>query len=150
MVNVPSITIRGWDRNKTIIDGEFERGNGVLVAGVDGVVVENLTARNALLNGFYWATVEGYRGSYLTAYNNGDYGVYAFDAVDGVLDNSYASGSPDAGFYIGQCYPCDAIVDNVISENNGLGYSGTNSGGSLYITSSIFRNNKGGLSLIHI
>ena len=82
VVNVPSITIRGWDRNKTIIDGEFERGNGVLVAGVDGVVVENLTARNALLNGFYWATVEGYRGSYLTAYNNGDYGVYAFDAVD--------------------------------------------------------------------
>ena len=55
-------------------------------------------------------------------------------------------GSPDAGFYIGQCYPCDAIVDNVISENNGLGYSGTNSGGSLYITSSIFRNNKGGLA----
>ena len=139
VVNVPSITIRGWDRNNTIIDGEFERGNGVLVAGVDGVVIENLTARNALLNGFYWATVKGYRGSYLTAYNNGDYGVYAFDAVDGVLEHSYASGSPDAGFYIGQCYPCDAIVNNVISENNGLGYSGTNSGGSLYI-----------LSLIHI
>ena len=146
VVNVPSITIRGWDRNTTIIDGEFERGNGVLVAGVDGVVIENITARNALLNGFYWATVKGYRGSYLTAYNNGDYGVYAFDAVDGVLDHSYASGSPDAGFYIGQCYPCDAIVNDVISENNGLGYSGTNSGGSLYIVSSVFKNNKGGLA----
>ena len=146
IVNVPSITIRGWDRNKTIIDGEFERGNGILVAGVDGVTIENITARNALLNGFYWATVRGYRGSYLTAYNNGDYGVYAFDAVDGVLDHSYATGSPDAGFYIGQCYPCDAIVNNVVSEYNGLGYSGTNSGGSLYITSSIFRNNKGGLA----
>ena len=81
VVNVPSITIRGWDRNNTIIDGEFERGNGVLVAGVDGVVIENITARNALLNGFYWATVKGYIGSYLTAYNNGDYGVYAFDAL---------------------------------------------------------------------
>ena len=146
VVNVPSITIRGWDRNNTIIDGEFERGNGVLVAGVDGVAIENITARNALLNGFYWATVKGYRGSYLTAYNNGDYGVYAFDAVDGVLEHSYASGSPDAGFYIGQCYPCDAIVNNVISENNGLGYSGANSGGSLYIISSVFRNNKGGLA----
>ena len=109
-------------------------------------MIENITARNALLNGFYWATVKGYRGSYLTAYNNGDYGVYAFDAVDGVLEHSYASGSPDAGFYIGQCYPCDAIVNNVISENNGLGYSGTNSGGSLYIISSVFRNNKGGLA----
>ena len=67
VVNVPSITIRGWDRNTTIIDGEFERGNGILIAGVDGVVIENITARNALLNGFYWATVKGYRGSYLTA-----------------------------------------------------------------------------------
>jgi len=145
VVNVPSITIRGWDRNTTIIDGEFERGNGIQVVGVDGVAIENLTARNALLNGFYWATTEGYRGSYLTAYNNGDYGIYAFDSVDGVIEHSYASGSPDAGFYIGQCYPCDAIVNNVISENNGLGYSGTNSGGSLYIINSIFRNNKGGI-----
>ena len=145
VVNVPSITIRGWDRNTTIIDGEFERGNGIQVVGVDGVVLENLTARNALLNGFYWATAEGYRASYLTAYNNGDYGIYAFDSVDGVIEHSYASGSPDAGFYIGQCYPCDAIVNNVISENNGLGYSGTNSGGSLYIINSIFRNNKGGI-----
>ncbi len=145
VVNVPSITIRGWERNTTIIDGEFERGNGIQVVGVDGVAIENLTARNALLNGFYWATSEGYRASYLTAYNNGDYGIYAFDSVDGVIEHSYASGSPDAGFYIGQCYPCDAIVNNVISENNGLGYSGTNSGGSLYIINSIFRNNKGGI-----
>ena len=146
IVNVPSLIIRGVDRNKTIVDGEFERANGFLVAGVDGVAIENITARNALLNGFYWATVEGYRGSYLTAYNNGDYGIYAFDAVDGVLEHSYASGSPDAGFYIGQCYPCDAVINNVISENNGLGYSGTNSGGDLYIINSIFRNNKGGIA----
>lgn len=146
VVNVPSLTIRGRNRNTTIIDGEFERANGILVAGVDGVAIENLTARNALLNGFYWATVTGYRGSYLTAYNNGDYGMYAFDSVDGVFEHSYASGSPDAGFYIGQCYPCNAIINNVISENNGLGYSGTNSGGSLYILSSIFRNNKGGIA----
>ena len=86
IVNVPSLTIRGVDRNKTIVDGEFERANGFLVAGVDGVALENITARNALLNGFYCATGEGYRGSYLTAYNNGDYGVYAFDAVDGVIN----------------------------------------------------------------
>jgi len=145
VVNVPSLTLRGWDRNTTIIDGEFQRGNGIQVVGVDGVVIENLTARNALLNGFYWASVEGYRGSYLTAYNNGDYGVYAFDSVDGIIEHSYASGSPDAGFYIGQCYPCNAVINDVISENNGLGYSGTNSGGSLYIINSIFRNNKGGI-----
>ena len=69
VVRTPSITIRGIDRNEVIIDGEFEKANGIIVAGVDGVAVENITARNALLNGFYWATSEGYRASYVTAYN---------------------------------------------------------------------------------
>ena len=146
VVRTPSLTIRGVDRNEVIIDGEFEKANGIIVAGVDGVAVENITARNALLNGFYWATAEGYRASYVTAYNNGDYGIYAFDSVDGIIEHSYASGSPDAGFYIGQCYPCKAVINNVISENNGLGYSGTNAGGDLYIISSIFRNNMGGIA----
>ena len=92
VVRTPSITIRGIDRNEVIIDGEFEKANGIIVAGVDGVAVENITARNALLNGFYWATSEGYRASYVTAYNNGDYGIYAFDSVDGIIEHSYASG----------------------------------------------------------
>ena len=146
VVRTPSLTIRGVDRNTVIVDGEFERANGFLVAGVDGVAIENITARNTLLNGFYWATAEGYRASYVTAYNNGDYGVYAFDSVDGIIEHSYASGSPDAGFYIGQCDPCRAVINNVISENNGLGYSGTNSSGELYIVSSVFRNNMGGIA----
>jgi hypothetical protein len=104
-----------------------------------------MTARNYTSNGFYWTGVTGYRGSYLTAYRNGDYGIYAFDSVTGQLDNSLGSGSPDAGFYIGECYPCDAVIDNVISEYNGLGYSGTNSGGELYIINSTFRNNRAGI-----
>lgn len=39
-------------------------------------------------NGFYWTSVKGYRGSYLTAYNNGDYGIYSYSATDGQFDNS--------------------------------------------------------------
>lgn len=140
-VTTPSLILRGIDRNKTILEGEFIRANGIMVLGADGVSVENMTFRNYTLNGVYWTGVKGYHGNYLTAYNNGDYGVYAFDSVDGLLENSYASGSPDSGFYIGQCYPCDAIIYNVIAENNALGYSGTNSGGNLYILSSIWRNN---------
>ena len=34
--------------------------------GADGVVVENMTARNYTVNGFFWTGVDGYRGSYLT------------------------------------------------------------------------------------
>jgi hypothetical protein len=144
-VTTPDITIRGLDRNEVILDGEFEKDNGIRVLETDGVVIENMTAKDYTANGFFWTGAERYRGSYLTAINNGDYGIYAFDSTVGTLEHSLGSGSPDAGFYIGQCYPCDALVDDVIGENNGLGYSGTNSGGNLLIVNSTFRHNRAGI-----
>jgi len=144
-VVTPGLTIRGLDRNATILDGEFTRDNGVRVLDADNVTVQNMTARNYTGNGFYWTGVEGYHGSYLTAYRNGDYGIYAFDSVRGQFDHSYASGSPDAGFYIGECFPCDAAILDVVSEYNGLGYSGTNSGGNLVIARSEFAFNRAGV-----
>jgi len=141
----PYLTIRGEDRNTTILDGEFEEANGIFVVKAKGVAVENLTARNYTKNGFYWTGVDGYRGSYLTAIRNGDYGLYAFESVNGQFDNSYASGSPDAGFYIGGCQPCNAVIHNVVAEWNGLGYSGTNAGGNLVIAESVFRYNRAGI-----
>ena len=143
-VTTPSIVIRGVDRNETIVDGEFVRGNGIAIYA-DAVAVENMTARNAVLNGFFWTGITGFRGAWLTAYNNGDYGIYAFDASDGLLEDSYASGSPDSGFYIGECYPCRIVIRRVTAEHNALGYSGTNSGGEMYVVSSIWRNNRVGI-----
>jgi len=141
-VTTPSITLRGTERNRVVLDGEFQRANGILVFA-NAVAVENLTVRHYTLNGILWSGVTGYRGSYLTAVNNGDYGIYAFDSYEGVLDHSYGSGSPDAGFYIGGCHPCKTILDSVIAERNGGGYSGTNSGGDLYVINSIWRDNRG-------
>lgn len=144
-VTTPSITIRGVNRNSVILDGKFTLGTGIMV-GANAVAIENMTARNYTLNGFYWTGIKGFRGSYLTAYNNGDYGIYAFGASDGVFEHSYASGSPDSAFYIGQCYPCRAILDDVTGEYSGLGYSGTNSGGEMYIVRSRFLHNRTGVS----
>ena len=73
-MTTPELTIRGLDRNEVILDGEFELDNGIRVLGAGGVAVENMTARNYTFNGFFWTGVDGYRGSYLTAYRNGDYG----------------------------------------------------------------------------
>ena len=143
-VETENLTIRGLDRNEVILDGGFELENGIRVLA-DGVSIENMTAQNYTTNGFFWTGVTGYRGSYLTAFRNGDYGVYSFDATKGQLEHIWASGSPDAGVYIGQCYPCDAVIDDVVSEYNGLGYSGTNSGGNLLIVNSIFRFNRAGM-----
>ena len=133
-VTTPSLVIRGVDRNEVVIDGQFVRGNGFLVLS-DGVAIENMTSRNNLTNGFFWTGVTGFRGSYLTAYNNGTYGVYAFDSSDGLFEHSYASASPDSGFYVGQCQPCRTVLTHLTAERNALGYSGTNAGGELYIAS---------------
>ncbi|MDP9496015.1 MAG: right-handed parallel beta-helix repeat-containing protein, partial [Actinomycetota bacterium] len=145
-VTTPGLTLRGVERNEVIIDGERQRANGIKVFFADGVVVENLTVRNATANGVFWTGVRGFRGSYLTALDNGDYGIYAFDSSDGLMEFSYASGSPDAGFYVGQCDPCQATLTDSISEWNGLGFSGTNASVDMYIVSSVFRHNLSGIA----
>ncbi|NCY15463.1 MAG: hypothetical protein EBX39_01620, partial [Actinobacteria bacterium] len=144
-ITTAGLTLRGTDRNTVILDGEFKLENGVRVLGANNVTVQNMTARNYTNNAFFWTGVKGYHGSYLTSYRTGNYGIYAFDAVDGQFDHSYASGSPDAGFYIGECFPCNAAILDSISEHNGLGYSGTNSGGNLVIARSEFRFNRAGI-----
>lgn len=143
-VRTADLTIRGEDRNTTILDGQQKLTNGFTVQA-NGVVIENVTAHHYSGNDFFWTGVTGYRGSYLTAYDNGDYGIYAFNAVQGKFDHSYASGSPDSGFYIGQRHPCDALITDVISEKNALGYSGTNAGGNLIIQNSTWRHNGAGI-----
>lgn len=144
-VKTNDIVIRGIDRNEVILDGEYSLTDGIRVAGANGVAVENMTARNYAVNGFYWIGSRGYRGSYLTAVRNGFYGIYAFDSRGGVFEHSYTSGSYDAGFYIGQCIPCDAVITNSVAEFNGLGYSGTNASENIIIANSIFRLNRVGI-----
>ncbi|MEQ1703002.1 MAG: right-handed parallel beta-helix repeat-containing protein [Ilumatobacteraceae bacterium] len=144
-VETDELTIRGLDRNEVVLDGEFNLDNGFRVLGAHGVAIENMTAMNYTRNGFFWTGVDGFRGSYLTSYRTGDYGVYAFDSMNGQLEHIYAAGSPDAGVYVGECFPCNTVLDDVVSEHNGLGYSGTNSGGNLLIVNSIFRFNRAGI-----
>ena len=143
VVNSPNIVIRGTDRNTTILDGDLSSDNGFHVFA-DGVAIENLTARRYANNGFFWDGVTGYRGSYLTAYNNGDYGIYTFASVSGQFDHDYASGSPDSSFYVGQCEPCKAVITDVTAEYSELGYSGTN-GSDVTIVNSVFRKNRIGI-----
>jgi hypothetical protein len=142
------LTIRGLDRNAVVIDGKNSgdpnERNAITVLA-DDVIMENMTAHSFRGNGFYWRSVDGYHGRYLTTYRVGLYGIYAFDSVNGVFEKSYASGSADAAFYIGQCRPCNAIIDDVVGEYSALGYSGTNAGGNLVIKNSVWRHNGAGI-----
>jgi hypothetical protein len=150
-VETEHLVIRGTDRNTVIIDGGFERENGIKVLA-DGVAVENLTVRNANGNGIFWTgsyeddyVLKGYRASYVTAYNNGRYGIYAFNAANGLIEHSFGSGHPDSAYYIGQCNPCDAVIRDSVAEKNMLGYSGTNSSGNLFIVGNTWRDNRAGI-----
>lgn len=145
VVTTPFLTIRGLDRSQVILEGGFTLDDGIQVIEADGVAIENMTARHYLVNGFLWSSVFGYRGSYLTAYNSGDYGLFAYGSQYGQFDHSYASGHPDAGFYVGGCFPCHSVISEVLAENNAIGFSGTNAGGDLRIVNSEWRDNLAGI-----
>ena len=100
--------------------------------------------RDVRTNGLCWRGVTGFRGSYVTAIGAVDYGIYAFDSTDGLFEHSYACGSAGGAFYVGQCQPCRVVLDRVTAEYSGLGYSGTNAGGDLYIVDSVWRHNGAG------
>ena len=166
IVEVPGVTLRGLDRNEVVLDGRHQLANGIAVKA-DDVAVENLTVRNYNQNGIVFNGIaaasggpvdpavdygtgddvlSGYRVSWVTAHNNGLYGVYAFAARDGVMEYSYASGHPDSGFYVGQCQPCNVVLLSVIAERNAIGYYGTNASGGVWVVQSVFRNNRLGIA----
>ena len=174
-IGVEGITLRGEERNTVILDGGDRLQNGVYVTA-DGVAVENLTVRHFTNNGVLFTSfgqdlveevitegdggetptrdsvdpaatgLDGYRISYVTAYNNGLYGLYAFAAVNGLIEHTYASGHPDSGYYIGQCKPCNVVLRDVTAERNAIGYEGTNGSGGVYVVESVFRGNRLGIT----
>ncbi|MCW2669942.1 MAG: hypothetical protein JWO27_1839 [Frankiales bacterium] len=145
--------IRGMQRNGVVLDGSKATGSGIHVQGVDNTWVENMTGqhyKSGSANAFYWTGVDGYWGNYLTAYDNGDYGVYAYDSTSSGPTPStfafdYGSWNADSGIYVGGCSDCHAVVTNSRAYKNALGYSGTNAGGELYLINSEWDHNATGI-----
>ena len=143
--------------------------NGILVWKARDVSVENMTACNFLGgsyasgNGFWWNGGDnsgkvgghGYSGAYLTATSTffdpndtgtaAQYGIFSSNWSGGTWDQTYASNFNDSGYYIGACRQiCDQVINHAHGAYNALGYSGTNSGGSLVIKNSEFDHNEDG------
>jgi hypothetical protein len=145
--------------------------NGLLVYKADNVWIQNLTACNYLHgagdtgNEIWWNGGDGtygdkggiggkgYLGSYLTATSTyfkseataAQYGIFSSNWNGGTWDQTYASNFNDSGYYIGACQQvCNQVVNHAWGEFNALGYSGSNSGGSLVIENSVFDNNEDG------
>ncbi|MCR3747033.1 copper-binding protein (NosD) [Lentzea californiensis] len=144
-VKTKGLTIRGASRGSVIIDGETERANGIVVAAPD-VSVQNLTVRNHTSDGVLISGQRGFRVSYVTASNNARFGVHADNAQNGVIEQSYASGSADSGFSVSQCLPCDVVVRGNVAERNAVGYQGTNASGRMFVLGNRFSGNRVGMT----
>lgn len=173
LVGTPDITVRGVDRNATIIDAEGVRPYGI-VATADGVRIENLTVRGAtfygvLVTGLHsedgepsargadgyttidpdeFPPVQRFSIDHVTAHNNGLYGLYAFNAQHGVITDSYASGSADSGIYVGQCEQCDILVWGNVAEHNAIGFENANASDSVTVAANRFSSNRVGATFI--
>ncbi|KUJ68551.1 plasmid stabilization protein [Streptomyces albus subsp. albus] len=171
-VTEPRVVVRGTDRNKVVFDGGKRLVNGITVTGA-GSVVENLTVHGYLANGVLFTgvtderlqqhgaggsaydpldttrfpMVRGFRASRVTAYNNGLYGIYAFDARGGVIEDSYASGQADSGIYVGQCKPCDTLVRGNTLERNAVGIELTNASEGLSVLGNRVAGNRVGITV---
>lgn len=148
--------------------------NGIVAYQADDVHIENLTACNFLGGSasagyeIWWdggdgsgkIGMTGYWGSYLNATStfykvpvkgaidvNATYGIFANSAAGPAgWDHVYASNMNDSGAYVGACLQqCDVTIDHSWFEYNALGYSGTNSGGTIIIQNSEFDHNQDGL-----
>ena len=143
-IKTDDLVIEGVDRFRTILHGDDKKSNGIVVDGASGVTVRNLTVRNYTGNGIYYNNSRNYTVTKVDAIKNRTYGIYAFDSYNGVIKNSFGWGSGDSAFYIGQCLGCGGIIENVKSQYNYLGYSGTNATG-VVIRNSLFRHNGAGV-----
>lgn len=154
-VTTEQLVIRGEDRNDVILDGRDELGNGFDVQA-DQVAIENLTVKRYAINGIIFnggygsddpqSGPVGWRASYVTAANNGLYGLYAFGTGPGQFDHDYASGHPDSGIYVGQCQDCGAVVRDNVMERNAIGYENTNASG-VTVAANTIRHNRVGMSI---
>jgi hypothetical protein len=173
LINKPDVTVRGTDRNTVIIDGEGKRPYGV-VGIADGVRIENLTVRRTT---FYGVLVTGlhddsgpranddssgyetfdpekfpplqrFNINHVTALNNGLYGIYAFNSQHGVIQDNYASGSADSGYYVGQCHDCNILVSGNIGEHNAVGLENANASTPLVISGNRFSSNRVGMTFL--
>jgi hypothetical protein len=152
-----------------VVKGQPVGRNGIVVWKASDVSIENLTVCNFLAgtgdsgNQIWWnggdnsgkIGLTGYWGSYLTATSTffstestaAEYGIFASNSAGPATWNQlYANNMNDSGTYVGACRQrCDVVMDHMWMENNALGYSGTNSGGTVIIENSQFDHNQDGL-----
>jgi nitrous oxidase accessory protein NosD len=88
---------------------------------VDGVHVDGLLVRNFEGDGVIGVGTTGLVIQNVAAWNNARYGVTKFASSGGAFINNVATGSADAGIYVGDSPAADVLVTGNDVWNNGFG-----------------------------
>jgi Right handed beta helix region len=97
-----------------------------LKTGAVSVPVRNVTVTAMVVSGFPGNGVFGYgtaglRVTRVVASNNGGYGISRFESTRTLFANDTATGSDEAGFYVGDSPRADTVIRNNQAYGNALG-----------------------------
>jgi parallel beta-helix repeat protein len=144
------ITVRGEDRNKTIFDGAYSLGEGIVVKA-NGVRVENLTVQKYTQTGIDVRgtkdTGRRYSIQFVNSMNNALYGINASGARDGIVAHNYSRANTNAGIHFDSCEPCRTLAYDNIAETNGIGLQVEYAKKSLFIFQNTFDSNRMGIDV---
>ncbi|HEX9235053.1 MAG TPA: right-handed parallel beta-helix repeat-containing protein, partial [Actinomycetota bacterium] len=151
-----NLQLQGMGRRPEDVDIQGDRVKMDVIRGdrADGLVITHLTVEFAAFNGIDVVEINGFRFQDVVARWNQDYGILSFTADHGLYDTITAYGNGDSGVYPGstakgcvndvvQRYPIE--LRHINSYGNVLGYSGT-AGNSTWIHDSRFHDNSSGIS----
>lgn len=139
------------------IIGDRQKMDVIRADRADGFAVRNLTVQEAAFNGIDIVEANGFRVARIIARWNQNYGILSFTTDHGLYENITAYGNGDSGVYPGSdpkgCSPGDGYgqrrygmeLRGINSYGNTLGYSGT-AGNSTWIHNSHFHDNASGIS----
>lgn len=144
VVQTEDLVIRGLDRFRTVLDGGGSLENGIIVAGASDVVIKDLTVRGYTSAGIRLQGANDFSIRRIDSVKNRIHGIAAIDSRGGSIKNSFAWGSGEAAFHVGECFACGIIVDAVRAEANVIGVETSNATG-VTVRGSHLRSNGVGL-----
>lgn len=146
IVRTPDLVIRGLDRFRTILHGEDERNNGIVIDGVPDVKIKDLTIRNHLHSGIFVDRADRYTVQRVDLIKNRTHGLRSSRSFDGLIAKVFAWGSGDSGLQIADCFSCSVIFRSVRASHSFMGLSAQNATG-VVVRRSKFTTNGAGIVL---
>jgi hypothetical protein len=164
------LQVEGLGKNprQVKIIGDRKKLDVFRVDRANGVVLRNFLVEQSAFNGIDFVEANGFRVQDIVARYNQDYGILSFTSVHGLYNRITAYGNGDSGVYPGSnqkgcdpdpdtgicgddpgsrsgCGPTTTEIKNSNSYGNTLGYSGT-AGNSTYLHYNRFHDNANGIS----